>query len=226
MPTGRASRSLWQAPNELAVASLESHQGKTLIGLTGNIACGKSTVLSQLAGLGAYTIDADRLIHSILLKDGPAYKPVIEEFGSSIVLPDGEIDRRSLGKIVFSDPSRLRRLEEIEHPIVRTLIESAIVSASQRIVILDAIKLIEAGWADKCAQVWVVTCLPEQQIERLIETRGYSEEEARMRVAAQPPQEEKMSRADVVIDNSGTRRQTQAQVISAWQSLISGLLLA
>ena len=85
------------------------YYGKTLIGLTGNIACGKSTVLRQLARLGAYTIDADKLIHQILLKGGPAYEPVLEEFGEGILGEDGEIDRRSLARIVFSDPEKLRR---------------------------------------------------------------------------------------------------------------------
>ncbi len=202
--------------------ALKSYQGKLLIGLTGNIACGKSTVLTQLFSLGAYTIDADLLIHAILKKDGPAYTPVVQEFGPSVVLSDGEIDRRALGKIVFSDADRLHRLEEIEHPIVRAIIESAIISAPQRVVVLDAIKLIEAGWAAKCAQLWVVTSLPEQQIRRLVETRGYSEEEAHMRVAAQSSQAEKAALADVVIDNSGTRRQTVEQVSAAWQAIPQG----
>src|SRR6187455_625937 len=107
------------------------YQGKTLIGLTGNIACGKSTVLRQLARLGAYTIDADKLIHEILRKGGLAYKPVLEEFGEAILGEDGEIDRRALARIVFSDPEKLRRLEKIEHPIVRRVIEEKISGASE-----------------------------------------------------------------------------------------------
>ncbi|MDQ6695509.1 MAG: dephospho-CoA kinase [Chloroflexota bacterium] len=202
---------------------MKRYHGKTLIGLTGNIACGKSTVLTQLERLGAYTIDADRLIHTILLKDGAAFAPVVAEFGDSILLLDGEIDRRALGKIVFSDPTKLRRLEEIEHPIVRRLIDEAIGAAQSAIVVLDAIKLIEAGWADKCAQVWVVMCPPDQQIARLIETRGYSQEEARMRVAAQSPQADKVLRADVTLDNSADPEHLSRQVDSAWRTLISGL---
>src|SRR5438270_11205502 len=97
--------------------SLMPYHGKTFIGLTGNIACGKSTVLRQLRELGAHTIDADGLVHIILAKDGPAYAPVVAEFGPGIVGEEGEIDRRALGKIVFSDPVTLRRLEEVEHPI-------------------------------------------------------------------------------------------------------------
>jgi len=193
------------------------HNGKTLIGLTGNIACGKSTVLRQLARLGAYTIDADELIHEILRKGGLAYKPVLEEFGEGILGEDGEIDRRALARIVFSDPEKLRRLEKIEHPIVRRVIEEKISGASEEVVVLDAIKLIESGWADKCDSVWVVTCLREQQIDRLMRTRGYSREEAEMRVDAQSPQEAKVARANVVIDNSGSLESTRRQVLDAWR---------
>src|SRR3712207_5421714 len=157
------------------------YHGKTLIGLTGNIACGKSTVLRQLRELGAYTIDADAMIHAILRKGGPAYEPVVAEFGKSILSADGEIDRRALGRIVFSDPQKLRRLEEIEHPIVRKVIESAIMEAQEPIVVVDAIKLIESGWAYRCDTVWVVTCSREQQIVRLMTTRDYPRKEAEMR---------------------------------------------
>jgi len=196
------------------------YQGKTLIGLTGNIACGKSTVLRQLQGLGAYTIDADRLIHDILRKDGAAYAPVVAEFGEGIVGEDGEIDRRALGRIVFSDPGRLRRLEEIEHPIVRRVIEDRIGEAEQLVVVLDAIKLIESGWANRCDMVWVVTCRREQQIERLVRTRNYPQSEAEMRADAQSPQDDKVARADMVIDNSGDMSDTRGQVLRAWMELL------
>jgi dephospho-CoA kinase len=197
------------------------YQGKTLIGLTGNIACGKSKVLRQLQALGAYTIDADKLIHDILRKDGAAYAPVVAEFGEGIVGDDGEIDRRALGRIVFSDPAKLRRLEEIEHPIVRRVIEERIGEAQQPVVVLDAIKLIESGWADRCDMVWVVTCRREQQIERLVRTRNYPQPEAEMRADAQSPQEDKVARADVVIDNSGDMIDTRSQVLRAWRALSS-----
>ncbi len=196
------------------------YHSKTLIGLTGNIACGKSTVLRQLAALGAHTIDADSLIHSILRKGGDAYTPVVEEFGEGIVGEGREIDRRALGRIVFSDPAKLRRLEEIEHPIVRRIIEEGVRGASEPIVVLDAIKLIESGWADKCDAVWIVTCPRKQQIERLMRTRGYSSEEAELRIDAQSAQEDKVARADVVIDNSGTLEETRKQVLDAWGTTI------
>jgi dephospho-CoA kinase len=195
------------------------YHGKTLIGLTGNIACGKSTVLRQLQKLGAHVIDADELIHPILRRGGSAYEPVLAEFGPEILGEDGEIDRRALGRIVFSDAQKLRRLEEIEHPIVRRVIHEEIARAEEPVVVLDAIKLIESGWADRCDSVWVVTCRRDQQIERLIRTRGYSAEEAEMRVSAQAPQEAKVARAGVVIDNSGALEQTRRQVLRAWRDL-------
>jgi len=200
-----------------------SYHGKILIGLTGNIACGKSTVLRQLRDLGAFVIDADTLIHSILRQDGPAYWPVVAEFGPEIVKGDGDIDRQALGRIVFSDPEKLRRLEEIEHPIVRRIIDEEIGQADEEIVVLDAIKLIESGWADKCDTVWVVICRREQQIERLQKSRGYSREDAEMRVSAQSDPALKVARADIVIDNSGTLEETHKQVQSAWATLCASV---
>ena len=196
---------------------------KLLIGLTGNIACGKSTVVRRLRELGAHTIDADALIHVILRRGGAAFEPVVEEFGRDILGQDGEIDRRALGKIVFSDPARLKRLEEIEHPIVRHMIEEEIRTADERVVVVDAIKLFESGWAARSDEVWVVTCTREQQIERLMRTRGYPRDEAIMRIDAQSPQEEKVARADVVIDNSGSLEDTYDQVDAAWERLCAEL---
>ncbi|MEA2575828.1 MAG: dephospho-CoA kinase [Chloroflexia bacterium] len=192
---------------------------KTLIGLTGNIACGKSTVVRRLRELGAHTIDADALIHVILRRGGAAFEPVVEEFGEGILGHDGEIDRRALGRIVFSDPARLKRLEEIEHPIVRRMIEEEIRTADEQVVVVDAIKLFESGWAARADVVWVVTCEREQQIERLVSTRGYSREEVVMRIDAQSPQDEKVTKADVVIDNSGPLEETLRQVDEAWERL-------
>jgi dephospho-CoA kinase len=197
------------------------YHDKTLIGLTGNIACGKSTVTRQLHQLGADVIDADKLIHEMLLKGGPAFRPVVEEFGEGILGIDGEIDRRVLGNIVFADPARLRRLEEIEHPIVRRLIDDRIKLSPRPVVVLDAIKLIESGWASRCDSVWVVTCKRDQQIQRLVKTRDLSPPEAETRVSAQSPQELKVKEASVVIDNSGHLRETRRQVFDAWEQLFS-----
>ncbi len=210
------------------------HPGIFLIGLTGGIACGKSTVLAMLAALGARTIDADRVTHRLQQPGTPVYEAIVAAFGSHILTtPGGVIDRRKLGEIVFNDPQALKRLEAIVHPAVSAEIQrflhevagagtyaTRLRPVERPIVVIDAIKLIESGWADECDQVWVVTCPIEQQIERLMITRGMSLAEAQTRIAAQPPQESRLSRANVIIDNSGTQAQTRAQVEAAWQQAL------
>lgn len=210
------------------------HPGIYLIGLTGGIACGKSTVLAMLAALGARTIDADRVTHRLQQPGTPVYQAIVNTFGSQIVTtPGGPIDRRKLGAIVFNDPEALKRLEAIVHPAVRAEIRrfldevagagkyaTRLRPVERPIVVIDAIKLIESGWADECDQVWVVTCPVEQQIERLMTARGMSLAEAQARVAAQPPQESRFSRAHVIIDNGGSQAQTRAQVEAAWQQAL------
>jgi dephospho-CoA kinase len=210
------------------------HPGIFLIGLTGGIACGKSTVLAMLAALGARTIDADRVTHRLQQPGTAVYQAIVEAFGPHILsAPGGAIDRRKLGNIVFNDPAALKRLEAIIHPAVRAEIRQFLTEVANAggyatrlrpverpVVVIDAIKLIESGWADECDQVWVVTCSPEQQIERLMTTRGMSLAEAQARIAAQPPQESRLSRADVIIDNSGSQANTRAQVEAAWQQAL------
>jgi dephospho-CoA kinase len=141
----------------------------------------------------------------------------VSEFGPGIVAEGGELDRRALGQLVFANARKLRRLEEIVHPIVRKEIDRAIAEAEEPVVVLDAIKLFEAGWADKCDEVWVVTCPREAQIARLMKKRGFSREDAEMRVDAQSPQAEKAERAAVVIENSGSPADLRAQVAAAWR---------
>lgn len=207
-----------------------------LIGMTGNIACGKSTVLQMLQAYGAFVIDADQSTHMLQQPGEPVYAQIVAAFGSAIlVAPDGPIDRRKLGAIVFNDPQELRRLETIVHPavhehIMRWLASLPMSGAQARtgaddsptplVAVIDAIKLLEAGWKPICNAIWVVTCTPEQQVERLMRTRGMTREEADMRVAAQPPQAEKVTQADVVIDNSGTLDQTRGQVEAAWHAML------
>lgn len=198
-----------------------------LIGLTGNIGTGKSTVAGMLAELGAETIDADLVAHEVMRASTPAHATIVETFGPEVLAPDGEIDRARLGALVFADPAALARLEAIVHPAtleaVSRLIAAAIPMApSAAVVVVEAIKLIEAGMADGCDSVWVTTCRPEQQIYRIRGGRNLSRAEAEQRVRAQPPQEEKIARADVVIDTSGTLSQTRTQVQAAWERLIRG----
>lgn len=190
--------------------------GPYLIGLTGNIACGKSLVLRRLAELGAQTIDADRVVHELQRPGEPVYVAIREAFGDAMVAPDGRIDRRALGALVFSDPQALARLEALIHPAVRVRIEAEIVRSTANVVVIDAIKLFEGGLAAQCHENWVVTCAPEQQLARLMARDGYDVDEARRRIEAQAPSACKVARADVVIDNSADAETTCAQVDAAW----------
>lgn len=205
---------------------LDLKQGKKiyLIGLTGNIACGKSTVLKFLREHGAYTIDADNIVHKIMEPGGSAYTPIIEAFGSEILaeIEDSAsplIDRRKLGAIVFANSDRLRQLEQITHPLVRLDMLQQIANTSAQVVVLDAIKLLENNLDQACDIVWVVTCTPEVQLERLMHRNNFSREEALLRIEAQNSQSEKIARANVVIDNTGNRANTKQQVEAAWNSI-------
>ncbi len=193
---------------------------KHIIGLTGNIATGKSSVLRMLERLGAKAIDADALAHHLMEPQTPVWLAIVEAFGEGILQPDGRIDRRRLGSIVFSDPDALKRLERIVHPAVIARTMEMIQQATEPVVAIEAIKLIEAGMHRQCHSLWVVTCTPQQQLERLMRSRNLSEEEARLYIAAQPPPEEKLKLADVVIDNSGTIEQTWQQVRREWERIV------
>lgn len=198
-----------------------------LIGLTGNIATGKSTVAGMLADLGAMTIDADKVAHHVMRPGTPAYAEIVETFGpgspggTQILTPDGDIDRKQLGRLVFADQEALARLEAIVHPATLKAIDERIAVTSADVVVIEAIKLIESGLADRCDSVWVTTCRKEQQIARIVEDRDLSRDEARQQVEAQRPPEERIARADVVIDNSGSRHATWQQVVAAWRRVVA-----
>lgn len=192
---------------------------KYIIGLTGNIATGKSVVLKMLERLGAKAIDADALAHEVIEKGSPVWQAVVQEFGEDILDTDGSIDRKKLGGIVFADEAALRRLEAIVHPAVIARTAELIESSQEPVVVVEAIKLIEAGMHRTCDALWVVTCLKEQQLARLMKQRGLTEEEALQRIEAQPPQEAKLALADVVIDNSGSLDETWRQVKKEWKRI-------
>ena len=191
-----------------------------LIGLTGNISTGKSTVGRMLSQMGAEVIDADQVAHEVMRPGTSVYSRIVEAFGPEVLAPDGEIDRARLGAIVFSAPQSLALLESIVHPATLEAIDRRIAASTADVVAVEAIKLIEAGMADVCASVWVTTCRPDQQVHRLVGGRGLSRAEAKLRVQAQPSQEEKIARADVVVDTSGPLSRTRAQVRAAWERLI------
>jgi len=190
---------------------------KYIIGLTGNIATGKSLVRKMLVVLGAYGIDADALAHRVIQPGTVGYQKVIATFGSAVVTSEGQINRTELGRIVFQDPQALRKLEEIIHPLVDEEIEREILSTKSDIIVVEAIKLIETNLRKLCNSIWVTVADEELQIQRLVEKRNLSREEAQQRIHAQISQEEKVLYADVVIENNGSIRDTWEQVVAAWQ---------
>jgi dephospho-CoA kinase len=185
---------------------------KTVIGLTGNIATGKSVVRRMLEHLGAFGIDADGLAHRAMSPGAPAYKPVVEWFGRWVLAPSGQIDRGRLGRIVFSEPEALAILEGITHPIVLQVVDLLIRRAKQPVIVIEAIKLFESGLAEECDAVWVVDAPRAAQIDRLIKVRGLSENAARLRIDAQPPQDDKIAQAARVVNNGGSYLKTYDQV--------------
>ncbi len=203
-----------------------------LIGLTGNIATGKSAVARMLAELGAHVIDADAEVHRLQKPGTPVYAAIVAQFGPGILRADGEIDRARLGALVFSNPAALARLEAIVHPAVNQEIEFQISNFKSKIsnlkfeilnpiIVIEAIKLIETNQHKTCNALWVVTAPYQMQLERLMRTRKLSEAEARTRIEAQSPQADKIALADVVIDNSGSLEQTRRQVSQHLKAILS-----
>lgn len=191
--------------------------GKYIIGLTGNIATGKSVVRRMLEHLGAYTIDADALSHRAIAKGAPGYQPVVEAFGKFILDANGEINRARLGRLAFNDPDALKDLEAIVHPLVEHAVDLMIQRASQRVIVIEAIKLLEGKMVNKCDAVWTTVAPELIQKTRLMQKRGMNEQEARLRIQAQPPQEVKTAAANVVIQNTGSFEDTWKQVVTAWK---------
>jgi dephospho-CoA kinase len=196
-------------------------RGKYVIGLTGNIATGKSVIRKMLEHLGAYGIDADALSHRAIAREAPGYKQVVDTFGKWILDGNGEVDRDKLGRIVFNDPAALASLEKIVHPLVEQAIGRIIERATQSVIVIEAIKLIEGHLAEACDSVWVVYSFPEQQKSRLMNTRHLSEDEAQQRVDMQAPQEDKVEAAQVVIKNIATFEDTWRQVVANWKKYVS-----
>src|SRR5215470_12993197 len=190
-----------------------------ILGLTGNIASGKTTVGLMLLELGVYTyVDADSVVHELYLPGQPLVEQLVAAFGPQILDADGGVDRRVLGEIVFGDQQKLRQLESLVHPAVQdALVRRLRDIPAEAIGVLDAIKLVESGYAPLCHGLWVVTCPPEVQLRRMMERRGMTEEEARARLDAQPPIEPKVALASEIIDNSGSLDDLRHQVTAAWR---------
>jgi dephospho-CoA kinase len=165
-------------------------------------------------------VDADRLAHQVMARGTPAWEQIVATFGTEVLRADGEVDRPKLGSVVFSDPEALVRLEAIVHPYVIARTREWIAAAQAPVLAIEAIKLIESGMADQlCDAVWVVYAPREVQLRRLVRERGMSCADAVLRVDAQPAQEQKIARADVVIDNGGSLAATALQVERAWAEI-------
>lgn len=190
---------------------------KVIIGLTGNVATGKSAVLRMVAERGALALDADKVVHEILDNDPSMQAAIAVAFGDHLRRGDGSIDRAALGAIVFNDAQALHDLEQLLHPAVRVEIKRRIDASDAKVVIIEAIKLLEGELAELCDEIWVTRCPRRLQLQRLIICRGLDEETAAERIDAQNPQEAKVARADVVIDTDGAMDHTREQVERAWQ---------
>lgn len=193
--------------------------GKYVIGLTGNIATGKSVVRKMLEHLGAYGIDADALAHRAITKGAPGYNLVVKNFGDWVLDEEDQIDRVRIAKIVFSDSEALQRLEAIVHPLVTHAVDMLIRRSKHSVIVIEAIKLLESDLAAGCDTIWVVDTPQDQQIARLVHKRKMSEGKARQRIDSQSPQALKLRSAKVVIANDGSFENTWEQVQEAWSKL-------
>ena len=198
-----------------------------LVGLTGSIATGKSTVSRMFAHLGARVLDADLLAREVVMPGQPAYLKIVEEFGQGVVQDDGTLDRKAIGAIVFAEPARRKRLEEITHPAIaarqQRILSVLDEEAFEGIVIWDVALLFETGGVAKMDRVVVVATDPETELARLMARDGMAEADARARIASQMPVAEKAKRAHYVIDNSRDRIQTEGQVKAVYEALLGEL---
>ena len=198
-----------------------------IIGLTGGIVGGKSTVASMFKNLGAKIVDADKLGHSVILPHRPAWKKIIRLFGKDFLRNDLTIDRRKLGKIVFTNQTFLKKLNEITHPEIIKLIKKEINLArnktynQEKILIIDAALIYEAKMDRLMDKTIVVYINEDEQVKRLIRRNNLSKEEALQRIKSQIPMKEKVKMADYVIDNSSSLGKTKKQVEKIWEELVS-----
>jgi dephospho-CoA kinase len=194
-----------------------------LVGLTGGIASGKSLVARIFRDEGAYVIDADRIVHDLLTPGRDVSREVQVHFGPSIVLPDGTIDRRKLGDIVFNNPIERAWLNQCIHPRVFEAYHAEIAHLRERrpdaIVVLDAALLIETGYHRRMDKVVVVVCAPGEQIRRMMERDRFTREQALTRIASQMPLEEKRASSDYIIENNGTREDAERRAREIFEKL-------
>jgi dephospho-CoA kinase len=193
------------------------------LGLTGGIGSGKSTVSARLEELGAVVVDADPIVRELQQPGRAVFDAMVEAFGTGIVAADGTLDRQAVADIVFGDDEALKRLNGIVHPAVGARIAERLAELAEtdEVVVLDIPLLVESG-RDDMAAVVVVDVDPELAIARLVEHRGFSEADARSRIARQASREDRLAKADVVLDNSGDLESLRAQVDELWRRVRAG----
>lgn len=193
------------------------------LGLTGGIGSGKSTVSSMLEELGASVVDADRIVRELQAPGEPVFEEMVETFSTTIVADDGTLDRQAVADIVFGDDEALKTLNSIVHPAVGAAIAERLTELAETddVVIMDIPLLVESG-RDDMAAVIVVDVDPELAVARLMQHRGFSEDDARSRMARQASREDRLAKADVVLDNSGSVDDLRAQVQDLWARIEAG----
>ena len=193
-----------------------------VIGLTGGIGSGKSTVSQFLAELGATIIDADKIGHEVLKPDTEVWREVVAAFGKQIVTANGTIDRKKLGTIVFSNPEARAQLNQIMHPRIYEMVKAQLAEYQRQgtnVVVVEAPLLVEADWTLLVDEVWVTTAAEDTVLKRLRERTGLSEAESQARIRSQLPPEEKIKSADVVIDTDFDLDELKAKVRELWRGL-------
>jgi dephospho-CoA kinase len=195
------------------------------IGLTGGMGSGKSTVTKFLAELGAPIIDADKVGHAIYAPGGPAYSDMIAAFGRGILAPDGTIDRKKLGPVVFADPDALKRLNSIVHPRMfarmREMVQQLRAEGEHNPIVVEAAILIEANWQPLFDEIWLVAASRERVIERIERDRGLKPEQTEARIRAQLPDEERQKHAMVLISNDGSFEELRQKVSELWRATLT-----
>lgn len=216
---GRLIRALYHWPHKHGV---KYEKKMVVIGLTGGILSGKSTVSGMLAERGAVIIDADKIGHEAYRPHTETRQELVDAFGDGILKPNGEIDRERLSEIVFADPQALARLNEIVHPRMRKMMREEIERLRGKgvaVVVVEAAVLIEANWTDLVDEVWVTQAPEEVVIERLQNRSGLSEEQARARIRSQLSAEERAKHADVIIDTDCELAEVGVKVLKLWRRL-------
>ena len=210
-------------PLLLTTFTAQARRATRVIGLTGGIASGKSTVSRMFQDLGARVVDADRLARRIVEPGRPAYRDIVRRFGRQVLKADGTLDRKRLGGQVFSDPRKLEQLNRITHPRIAREARREIArhrASGASLVIYDAALLVENGWHRKLDGVVVVSVPEKVQRQRLMERDGLSRTAAMQRIHSQLPLSKRLKLADHVIDNSGSLAQTRRQVQGLWKQLV------